>query len=121
LARMCFIDYAWQIALVAERRQPETDAAQIIAVGRIHKDRDAYARGRREAEFALVVSDRFQGQGLGKEMLRRLIEIAKKEDVSILLGEISAENLTMQGMCRKLGFELRREYNETTLVARMRL
>ncbi|MBI3681715.1 MAG: CoA-binding protein, partial [Acidobacteria bacterium] len=47
LARMCFIDYAWQIALVAERRQPETDAAQIIAVGRIHKDRDAYARGRR--------------------------------------------------------------------------
>src|SRR5262249_51973715 len=70
LTRMCFIDYDRQIALVVEGRNPQTSEAEIRAVGRLIKH-----PGGREAEFALAVSDPYQGQGLGTELLRRLLQI----------------------------------------------
>jgi acetyl coenzyme A synthetase (ADP forming)-like protein len=115
LVRICFIDYARQIALVVVREN------RIIAVGRLYKDSQAYARGKREAEFALVVSDGFQGQGIGKELLRRLIGIARKEGVETMFGEISAENQTMQAICRSMGFRISRDFEDTTVMARLRL
>lgn len=115
LVRICFIDYARQIALVVEREN------RVIAVGRLYKDSQAYARGRREAEFALVVSDHVQGQGIGKELLRRIIEIARKEGVETLFGEISAENQTMQAICRSMGFRISRDFEDTTVVAKLRV
>lgn len=121
LIRICFIDYARQMALVAEHENPETGESEILAIGRLHKDWQAFARGVREAEFALVVSDRFQGQGLGKELLRRLIAVARQEDVDTLFGEISAENMSMQAICRWMGFQIRRDYEDTTVVARLKI
>ena len=115
LVRICFIDYARQIALVAVREN------RIIAVGRLSKDNQAYARGKREAEFALVVSDDFQGQGLGKELLRRLIDVARREGVETVFGEISAENPTMQAICRSMGFRISRDFEDTTVVAKLRI
>jgi acetyltransferase len=115
LVRICFIDYARQIALVVVREN------RIVAVGRLYKDSQAYARGNREAEFALVVSDDFQGQGIGKELLRRIIDIARKEGVETIFGEISAENQTMQAICRSMGFRISRDFEDTTVMARLRL
>jgi acetyl coenzyme A synthetase (ADP forming)-like protein len=115
LVRICFIDYARAMALVVEHND------QIIAVGRLHKDWQAFARGKKEAEFALVVSDQFQKQGLGKELLRRLIDVASKEDLDVLFGEISAENAAMQGICRSMGFQIKRDYEDTTVVARLNI
>ncbi|MCS7025908.1 MAG: GNAT family N-acetyltransferase [Bryobacteraceae bacterium] len=115
LVRICFIDYARQIALVVEWQN------RIIAVARLYKDPQAYARGRREAEFALVVSDEFQGLGLGKELLRRILDIARKEGVETLFGEISAENQRMQAICRAIGFRIRRDFTDTTVIATLQL
>ncbi|MBL8227141.1 MAG: GNAT family N-acetyltransferase [Bryobacterales bacterium] len=115
LVRICFIDYARQMALVVEHEN------RVIAVGRLYKDSQAYARGRREAEFALVVSDHAQGQGIGKELLRRIIDIARKEGVEMLFGEISAENQTMQAICRSMGFRISRDFEDTTVVAKLRV
>lgn len=115
LIRICFIDYARQMALVVERE------TEIIAVGRLHKDLQSIARGKSEAEFALVVSDLFQRQGLGKELLRRLIEVARQEQVDEVFGEISAENMPMQAICRSMGFQIRRDTENTTVVARLRV
>src|SRR5262249_27737626 len=50
LTRVCFIDYARQIALVVERRTGA--GAAILAVGRLLK-----LRGTNEAEFAMLVAD----------------------------------------------------------------
>ena len=61
------------MALVAE----ETDAEatrRIVAVGRLIK-----AHGRPEAEFAILVGDAWQRQGLGTELLRRLVRIGRDE------------------------------------------
>ncbi len=121
LIRICFIDYARQMALVVEHRDPEKGEPSIIAVGRLHKDMQAFARGIREAEFSLVVSDAYQGQGLGKELLLRIIEVARKENVDTVFGEISAENMAMQAICRSMGFQIRRDYEDTTVVARLKV
>lgn len=121
LVRICFIDYSRQIALVVVRQDPENGESKISAVGRLHLDQQAYARGHREAEFALVVSDQMQGQGLGKELLRQLIAVGRREGVESIYGEISAENAVMQRICRSMGFQIRRDYADTTVVARLKL
>jgi acetyl coenzyme A synthetase (ADP forming)-like protein len=118
LVRICYLDYARQMALVVERNSVETGEPEIVAVGRLVKDMQAFARGKREAEFALVVSDSLQGQGIGKELLRRLLDVAKREGVDEVFGEISSENMTMQKICRSMGFLIRRDYEDTTVTAR---
>lgn len=115
LIRNCFIDYARQMVLVVERE------GAIIAVGRLHKEIASFARGNREGEFALVVSDAFQGQGLGVELLRRLIAVARKEGFEAVFGDISAENRTMQAICKKMGFTITRDFSDPTVTARLKL
>ena len=70
LSRLSFIDYDREMALVALRDEPRD--------GRPGDHGDRAARqsstGTNQAEFALLVSDQFQHQGLGKELLRRLMQ-----------------------------------------------
>src|SRR5262249_6293089 len=62
LTRICFIDYDREMALVAERRNPETGECEILGVGRMTK-----IHGTTEAEGAVLISDRWHGRGLGRE------------------------------------------------------
>jgi acetyltransferase len=101
LARICFIDYERQIALVAERRDPGSDDSRIIAVARLTK-----VYGTNDAEFALLVSDAYQRRGIGTDMLRQLIEIGRDEGLDRITADILLQNTGMQHVCRKLGFEL---------------
>jgi acetyltransferase len=98
LARICFVDYDREMVLVVEHK-PSGAMPQIIAVGRLTK-----LHGGDTAEFALVVSDGYQGQGLGTELLRRLAQIARTEGINRIIGYILPENSAMQGVCQKLGF-----------------
>lgn len=118
LVRICYLDYDRQMALVVERTNPQSEQTEIVAVGRLVKDMQAFARGSRQAEFALVVSDKLHGQGIGKELLRRLLDVAKREGVEEVFGEISSENMTMQNICRSMGFLIKRDYEDTTVTAR---
>jgi acetyltransferase len=105
LARICFIDYDREIALVA------IHADAIVAVGRLVKlPRDAAAAP--ESEFAILISDAFQKRGMGVELLRRLVEIARAEKVRIVSAEILPENRAMQRVCEQLGFRLRHSYGD---------
>jgi acetyltransferase len=72
LARMCFIDYDRQIALVAESVSERTGERQILGVGRLVKS----ARGK-EAEVAFLISDAYQGLGIGREMMDLLMRFAR--------------------------------------------
>ncbi len=74
LTRICFIDYDREIVLVAEHKG-EGVPSEIIAIGRLSKLRG----GSNEAELAVLVDDRYQGQGLGTELYRRLIAVARDE------------------------------------------
>ncbi len=101
LTRICFIDYDREMALVAEWKDPNTGERSIIGVGRLSKP-----HGRNDGEFALLISDRAQGQGLGTELLRRLVAIGLDEKLDRIFGEILPENVEMQRVCAKLGFQL---------------
>jgi acetyltransferase len=116
LARICFIDYDREMALVAERREPGSDP-QILGVGRLSKT----SGGNLEAEFAILVSDSFQGQGLGTELLRRIIRWGRDEGLSRIIGYISPENDAMQRIARKLGFILKRDLGDGVIEARLEM
>jgi acetyltransferase len=98
LIGVCFIDYDREMALVADYENRQTGQHEILGVGRLIKDALA-----KEAEFAIIVTDQFQRKGLGTELLRRLIQVARDEHLQSLTGAILPENLGMQAVCKKLG------------------
>jgi acetyltransferase len=55
-------------------------------------------------EMAVLVSDQSQGQGLGTELFRRLIQIARDERLTRVSAEMLADNLAMRRIGRRLGF-----------------
>ena len=112
LTRICFIDYDREMILVAERKNLQNSEHEILAVARLSK-----LHGTNEAEFALIVSDRYQHQGLGTELLTRLLEIGKEEQLDAIVGYILSSNYKMQSICRKLGFKLQPKSEEGMLKA----
>jgi len=116
LIRICFIDYDREMALVAEHRNPETDASEIVGVGRWTKQ-----AGTADAEIALLVSDPYQHRGIGTELLRRLLEIGRAEKVEWMRADILPENSGMQHICTRLGFELRQSADDHVIKAEANL
>ena len=102
LARICFADQVRESVLVAVSEDQETGQRQILGVGRLNKLPDT-----NQGEVAIIVSDHHQRQGLGTNLLRRLIQIAKDVKLNRLNGEILRENHAMQVLVRKFGFRLR--------------
>jgi acetyltransferase len=100
LRRVCFIDYDREIALVADLKNRD-GTHQILGVGRLVKE-----HGTNEAEFAILISDPWQGKGLGTELLKLLVQIGRKERLGRVIGHISPENLTMKQVSEEAGFEL---------------
>jgi acetyltransferase len=108
LRRVCFIDYDREIALVADLRNRD-GTHQILGVGRLIKE-----HGTEEAEFAILVSDPWQGKGFGSEILKLLVQIGRKEGLQRITGRISPENTTMKTVSEEVGFTLHfdRQANE---------
>lgn len=104
LTRICFVDYDRDMAIVVTHKNPKTETEEIIAAGRLTKERTS-----NEAEFAILVSDRYQSQGVGTAMLVHLLEIGRQEGVKRVVAYLLAENRGMRAICLKLGFRLERE------------
>jgi acetyltransferase len=104
LTRICFIDYDREMALVADWLHPETGEHELLGFGRLSK-----LHGTNEGEFGLLVGDRFQHRGLGTELLRQLLQVARDEKLDRLSADILPENLEMQRLCEKAGFSLHHE------------
>jgi acetyltransferase len=102
LLRICFGDYDREMVLVAEGTHPETGEPRIMGVGRMNR-----AQAGNDAEVAVLVSDRYQKLGLGQELLSRVIEIARKENVSSVSAEMLTDNIAMQVIMKRLGFKVR--------------
>ncbi|MBU8896523.1 acetyl CoA synthetase subunit alpha [Corallococcus sp. H22C18031201] len=101
LARICFIDYAREMALVAEQRPSLREAGPIVGVGRLTR-----LRGTQDAEFAITLSDAVQRRGLGQEMLRRLVAIGRDWGLRRIVADILARNHAMQQVSQALGFQI---------------
>ena len=58
----------------------------------------------KHAEFAVLVADEWQGQGIGAALLKRCLKLAKARGVEIVKGWVLSENTKMLALGNKLGF-----------------
>ena len=102
LVQICFIDYDRTMVLVAEdETKDENTVAGVVRLKKIPNTTTA--------EFGIIVSDPYQGQGIGTELLRRIIELGKAEGITLITAEALAYNEGMLALFRRLGFETKYE------------
>ncbi len=99
LIRRCCVDYDREIALVVDQTNAQTGAREILAVGRLIK-----LLGREEAELGVLVTDLHQSSGLGRELVARLIQIARVEKIHTIVAHILTENAPMLALARHFHF-----------------
>ena len=116
LTRICFNDYDREIALVIDYKNPQTARHEILGVGRLSK-----LHGLDEAEWAIMISDQWQGHGLGTKLLRLLVEIGRKEKLSRIFAHILPDNSVMQHVSKKVGFKLHFDSKEDEWKAELAL
>jgi acetyltransferase len=99
LARLVNVDLARDAAMIATVTFAGSETP--IGVGR-------YARTVDEAiaEIALTVADAWQGCGLGRLLLERVIDAARRNDVRRLTGDVLAANARMLALARRFGFRI---------------
>ena len=112
LIRKCFIDYDREMALVADRTDPKTGKHELLGVGRLTRTRSP-----EDADLGVLVSDHCQGQGIGTELVRRLIVVARDEKIRRIVAHILSENISMLSMARRFHFEIIGEEDMTSLLA----
>lgn len=98
LARLTQIDYAREMAFIAERVQPEGHT-QTLGVARAVADPDNI-----DAEFAVNVRSDLKGRGLGWLLMTTLIEHFTRRGTQRLVGYVLRENTVMREMAQSLGF-----------------
>ncbi|MEM9998387.1 MAG: GNAT family N-acetyltransferase, partial [Bacteroidota bacterium] len=101
LARKCFIDYDREMALVAEREVEGRERPEIVGIGRLSR-----IPRTTEREYGMLVKDEFQGQGLGTELLRRLVQVGRDEGAERITADILRTNRGMQRASEKVGFTI---------------
>ncbi len=60
---------------------------------------------RHVAEFRLFLAKDFRKRGLGMKMMRAIIDMARKQDVRIIVGEVIAEQTKVVRAFEQLGFK----------------
>ena len=100
LARFTQIDYDREMAFIATRPGPDGEP-ETLAVGRVVADPDNIS-----AEFAVTVRSDLKGLGLGKILMRKLIDYCRSRGTREIVGEVLPQNSRMIGLVKKLGFEV---------------
>ena len=92
----------------------EKEKEIIIGLGQYELNSDMHS-----AEVALVVRDKFQGQGVGRELLSYLIYLAKRQGLLGFTGEVLVENRAMVRLFEKMGFDTEKRSEEGVYEMRM--
>jgi acetyltransferase len=102
LARYTQIDYDREMAIIAELTE---DGRQRMA-GVVRLIADPYNE---TAEYAIVIGDPWQRQGLGTIMTRYILEIARDRGIKKVYAYLLEDNLKMLDMFSKFRFTTRKE------------
>ena len=110
-ARLTQIDYDREMGLVAVGPDPETGETIMYGVVRITADPDNL-----RAEYAVMVRSDMKGQGLGYQLMNKILDYARSRGIKEVYGEVLRENTSMLGMCRALGFIRKENLDEPGVV-----
>lgn len=108
LARLVNVDFARDVALIATVTFAGVETPVAVA-------RYALAADEASAEAALTVADAWQGCGLGRVLLDRLVDLARRNGVRRLTGEVLATNARMLALARRTGFRIESHPEGATL------
>ncbi|MCU0869600.1 MAG: bifunctional acetate--CoA ligase family protein/GNAT family N-acetyltransferase [Burkholderiales bacterium] len=116
LARFTQIDYDRELALVAVTPRaaaappaPASDADTDPGIGddeELGVARYAIAPDGEACEFAVVVADRAQGTGLGRQLMAALIDAARARGLRTMEGSVLGANGRMLSLMERLGFDV---------------
>lgn len=110
IRRLTEIDWSREAALAAVTMIGGNES--LIGVARY-----VAAPGSRECEFAIVLSDAWQGRGIGRRLMEMLVSAARRRGMQRMVGEILSTNQGMLHLVRRLGFKVARLPNDATVVA----
>lgn len=105
LVRFTQIDYHNEMALVAIN--PGVDGEEEIGVARYLTNPD-----KKTCEFAIVVSDKWQGKGIARLLMQKLIEIARNRSLEVMEGQVLANNYRMLELMTSLNFKVSNDPND---------
>lgn len=99
LARLVNVDFSRDAALIATVAFAGSETPVGVARYALGADDDT-------AEIAVTVADAWHGCGLGRLLLEQLIDIARRNGVRRLTGEVLATNARMLALARRAGFRI---------------
>lgn len=99
LVRFTQIDYDREMALIAVTTEDGHEIEHGVVRYVTNPDQNS-------CEFAVVVSDEFQGHGIGQRMLKRLMEIARARGLDMMEGEVLTANHRMLELVKSMDFQV---------------
>jgi len=111
VARFTQIDYDREIALAAIHESPPEKGKErcekMSGVARVITEPDG-----KHAEFSVLISDSWQGKGIGAALLEHCLKIAREDStVEKVWGLVLPENRHMLALGRKAGFTVEKQPN----------
>jgi acetyltransferase len=97
--RFTNLDYAREMALVAITRESEGDLQVGVA-------RYSIVDEGRGCEFAVVVSDKWQGKGIARLLMLKLMDIARNRGLEVMEGQVLTNNFRMLELMTSLNFQI---------------
>lgn len=112
LIRLCCTDYDREWSTVAQIESKE--GLEIIGVSRLFK-----VPGTTYARFAMIITDEYHQQGLGTQLLKHTLWIARQEKIQAVDALILSENVGMIKLCKNEGFEITPDKEPDIMRARL--
>lgn len=112
VARMTQVDYDREMAFVAVREGVgREEAGETVGVARLVRE-----PGTDGGEFAVVVGPGMKGRGVARHLMERLAEWGREQGMSVMTGQVLAENAPMLAFMRRIGAVIRRLPDEHDVV-----
>jgi acetyltransferase len=106
--RLTTVDLSRDMALAATVMIEDRET--LIGVARYVRDAEA-----RSCEFAIVIADAWQGRGIGRRLMLKLIALARTRGLAQIYGDVLSSNLHMLNFCRTLGFTMSHHPGDPTV------
>lgn len=106
------IDYRKEMFLLATKQEYEHE--MILGLGQYWIDKETHT-----ADIAFVVLDNYHRQGIGEELLTYLTLLAKKQGLLGFTAEVLVENIPMQNLFNKAGFDIAKRINDNLYELKM--